>query len=133
MILDGKLKLIYENHYNVTLEKFEQDTFYGDWNTKSYGKVTDFNLMMDENTDGIIEYINLENEKIINSNKNQEYKNTTEVFYCLKGKININVNNECKQLEYGDVAIIEYNDKIEIELNNMEQFNSDIIRTKVNY
>lgn len=133
MILDGKLKLIHENHHSVTLEKFQQDTFYGDWNTKSYGKVTDFNLMLNDNADGFIEYINLENEKIINPYKNDKYNNTTEVFYCIRGKINISINNEREQLEAGDVAIIKNIYNLEIKLNNMDKFNSDIIRTKVNY
>ena len=133
MILDGKLKLIHENHHSVTLEKFQQDTFYGDWNTKSYGKVTDFNLMLNENADGFIEYINLKNEKIINPYKNDKYNNTTEVFYCVRGKINISINNEREQLEAGDVAIIKNIYNLEIKLNNMDKFNSDIIRTKVNY
>ena len=133
MILDGKLKLIHENHHSVTLEKFQQDTFYGDWNTKSYGKVTDFNLMLNDNADGFIEYINLENEKIINPYKNDKYNNTTEVFYCVRGKINISINNEREQLEAGDVAIIKNIYNFEIKLNNMDKFNSDIIRTKVNY
>lgn len=133
MILDGKLKLIHENHHSVTLEKFQQDTFYGDWNTKSYGKVTDFNLMLNENADGIIEYINLEDEKIINAYKKDKYNNTTEVFYCVKGKINISINNKREQLETGDVAIIKNIHDLEIKLNNVDKFNSDIIRTKVNY
>lgn len=133
MILDGKLKLIHENYHSVTLEKFQQDTFYGDWNTKSYGKVTDFNLMLNDNADGFIEYINLENEKIINPYKNDKYNNTTEVFYCVRGKINISINNEREQLEAGDVAIIKNIYNLEIKLNNMDKFNSDIIRTKVNY
>lgn len=133
MILDGKLKLIHENHHSVTLEKFQQDTFYGDWNTKSYGKVTDFNLMLNDNADGFIEYINLKNEKIINPYKNDKYNNTTEVFYCVRGKINISINNEREQLEAGDVAIIKNIYNLEIKLNNMDKFNSDIIRTKVNY
>ena len=133
MILDGKLKLIHENHHSVTLEKFQQDTFYGDWNTKSYGKVTDFNLMLNDNADGFIEYINLENEKIINPYKNDKYNNTTEVFYCVRGKINISINNEREQLEAGDVAIIKNIYNLEIKLNNMDKSNSDIIRTKVNY
>lgn len=133
MILDGRLKLIHENHHSITLEKFQQDTFYGDWNTKSYGKVIDFNLMLNENADGIIEYINLENEKIINVYKDDKYNNTTEVFYCVRGKINISINNERGQLKAGDVAIIKDIHNLKIKLNNVDKFNSDIIRTKVNY
>ncbi len=133
MILDGRLKLIHENHHSVTLEKFQQDTFYGHWNTKSYGKVTDFNLMLNENADGFIEYINLENEKTINVYKDDKYNNTTEVFYCVKGKINISINNERYELKAGDVAIMKNIHNLKIQLNNLDKFNSDIIRTKVNY
>lgn len=133
MILDGRLKLIHENHHSVTLEKFQQDTFYGHWNTKSYGKVTDFNLMLNENADGFIEYINLENEKTINVYKDDKYNNTTEVFYCAKGKINISINNERYELKAGDVAIMKNIHNLKIQLNNLDKFNSDIIRTKVNY
>ena len=133
MILDGKLKLIHENHHDIILEKFDQDTFYGHWNTKSYGKVTDFNLMLNENTNGIIEHVNLENEKTIVYNNNVEYGNLTEVFYIVKGKINISVNNECELLEAGDVAIIKNNDKLNINLKNKDVLSSDIIRTKINY
>lgn len=133
MILDGRLKLIHENHHSVTLEKFQKDTFYGHWNTKSYGKVTDFNLMLNENADGFIEYINLENKKTINVYKDDKYNNTTEVFYCVKGKINISINNERYELKAGDVAIMKNIHNLKIQLNNLDKFNSDIIRTKVNY
>lgn len=133
MILDGKLKLVHENHHEITLEKFDQDTFYGDWNTKSYGKVTDFNLMLNENTDGIIEHINLENERTVDHDNNDKYENWAEVFYIVKGKINISIDNECELLETGDVAIIKNSDKLNINLKNSDIFNSHIIRTKVNY
>ena len=133
MILDGKLKLVHENHHEITLEKFDQDTFYGDWNTKSYGKVTDFNLMLNKNTDGIIEHINLENEKAIDHDNNDKYENWAEVFYIVKGKINISIDDECELLKNGDVAIIKNSDKLNINLKNSDTFNSHIIRTKVNF
>lgn len=133
LILDGKLKLVHENHHSTILEKFDQDTFYGHWNTKSFGKVTDFNLMLNENTDGIIEYINLENEKTIPYEKSKSYENLTEVFYIVKGKINISMDDQCELLEAGDVAIIKNSNKLNITLKNNDTFNSDIIRTKVNY
>lgn len=133
MILEGKLKLVHENQHSVILGKFDQDTFYGDWNTKSYGKVTDFNLMLNENTDGIIEYVDLEDEKIITCSKDNNYENLTEIFYCVKGKINISVDDKYEQLKTGDMAIVKCNDKLSIKLNNKESLNSDIIRTKVIY
>ena len=86
MILDGKLKLIHENYHSVTLEKFQQDTFYGDWNTKSYGKVTDFNLMLNDNADGFIEYINLKNEKIIRDYIFSSSSDSSVFWFCTLAK-----------------------------------------------
>ena len=46
MILDGTLKLEHTGRYKTKiLHKFETDSLIGDWETKGYGKVTDFNLM----------------------------------------------------------------------------------------
>lgn len=46
MILQGKLELIHEGRYSKLLEPYDQDTFSGEWNTRSKGRVTDFNLML---------------------------------------------------------------------------------------
>ena len=45
MILDGILKLKHTGRYTKILHKSETDSFEGDWETKGYGKVMDFNLM----------------------------------------------------------------------------------------
>ncbi len=45
MSLTGPLELTHEGHYSVLLEPFEVDTFMGDWQTVSKGKVIDFNIM----------------------------------------------------------------------------------------
>ena len=43
MVLEGILKLEHEGHHKATLKPLEFDNFKGDWNTKSWGKVTNFN------------------------------------------------------------------------------------------
>jgi environmental stress-induced protein Ves len=45
MILDGELTIQHKNQYDKKLKKFDTDTFSGDWETTSIGKVTDFNVM----------------------------------------------------------------------------------------
>lgn len=133
MILDGKIKLIHENQHSITMEKYQQDTFYGHWNTKSYGKVTDFNLMLNENTDGMVEYINLSNQKGITCDHDNKYENLKEVFYVVNGKVNISIGNESEDIESGDVVVINNNDRLNISVENKWNSNSDLIRTKVNY
>ncbi|MBL4861848.1 MAG: HutD family protein [Crocinitomicaceae bacterium] len=44
-VLEGELHLAHEGHHSVHLKPLEQDTFQGDWMTRSSGKVTNFNVM----------------------------------------------------------------------------------------
>ncbi len=44
--LDGKMKLSHQKKYDLTVEKYEIERFKGDWETFSYGKYKDFNLML---------------------------------------------------------------------------------------
>jgi environmental stress-induced protein Ves len=39
------MTLTHEGHYSRELGAFEQDSFQGDWTTRSRGRVTDFNVM----------------------------------------------------------------------------------------
>jgi uncharacterized protein len=54
MILAGTLKLEHTGRYTKILQKFETDSFEGDWETRGYGKVTDFNLMTTGKLQGTI-------------------------------------------------------------------------------
>src|ERR1017187_5397891 len=45
MVLEGELAIQHKNHYNKQLNKFDTDSFSGDWETISMGKATDFNVM----------------------------------------------------------------------------------------
>lgn len=57
MILSGEMKLEHYGRYSKVLKEFEQDSFMGDWDTISYGKVIDFNLMTKEGCTGRLENI----------------------------------------------------------------------------
>jgi environmental stress-induced protein Ves len=52
MILKGELELIHEGRYTKHLQPYGQDTFSGEWSTRSKGKVTDFNLMLKDGATG---------------------------------------------------------------------------------
>lgn len=56
MILKGELQLIHEGRYTKYLKPFNQDTFSGEWNTRSRGKVTDFNLMLKGGATGSLKH-----------------------------------------------------------------------------
>lgn len=60
MVLSGEMKLEHKGRYSKVLKEFEQDSFMGEWETISYGKVVDFNLMTNNPCTG-----NLQNIKVM--------------------------------------------------------------------
>lgn len=65
MILEGSLKIEHIGNYTKTLHKFETDSFEGDWETRGYGKVTDFNLMTTGKLKGTIYGILMKKDETI--------------------------------------------------------------------
>lgn len=133
MILDGELLLEHQNHYSVKLKQFEQDAFCGDWKTKSYGKVIDFNLMMND-CEGDLEYIcidKLSSKKIIFDNKQREYDHVADVVYVISGEVNISSQDT---LYEGDL-LLSYMQRDEVckELNLINKLNTDtkVIRSTI--
>lgn len=59
MILKGELELIHVGRYTKVLSVYEQDTFSGEWETKSIGKVTDFNLMLKNGAEGSLKHVGM--------------------------------------------------------------------------
>lgn len=137
MILDGKLLLEHKGHHNIKLNKFEQDSFLGDWNTRSFGKVIDFNLMLNIDSVGDIEHIQLNNcRELSYVSSNKEYYNIAQTLYCLNGNIKILVNNDEEViLNDKDLAVVKYKSKenLKIELININEVSSDIIRCIIYY
>lgn len=111
MILNGSLNLHHEGHYSVALSAFDQDRFNGGWQTKSEGKVVDFNLMMNEACDGSMESIRLENGDMAeflfgHSEKCTKFDNVTEAFYCNEGSMKVAIENEAEvTLNQGDFLL----------------------------
>lgn len=131
MILDGELELIHEGRYSKKLKQFDTDQFQGDWNTKSQGKVTDFNLMTTGKNKGFISHIKLPKDNTLNLSKNIH---NVIALYPFKGGINITFNNEIVNLKEKDIALLFINksNKLEItSLNITSTENSDLIISKI--
>lgn len=115
MVLSGKLKLEHEGRYNKVLEKFEQDSFMGEWETISYGKVVDFNLMIKELCISKLEHIEIEPNSSITLELSKKKYNSNKV---LKALYNI---GEYMNIIFGE-ELIEVNKKylvlIELDKND---------------
>ncbi len=128
MILSGELELEHNNgQYRKTLKQFDTDQFLGDWDTKSKGKVIDFNLMTKGSTFGHIHHIN------INPNKQYIIKHKTDynhiAIYSYKGSFNINYLENHFTIKENDFVIINHcTTDISIKTLN----NCDLIISKIN-
>jgi environmental stress-induced protein Ves len=126
MILDGEIKIEHKNQHSKILKKFEQDEFSGDWNTKSYGKAVDFNLMTKGNTTGEIEAISLYQSLDINLKSDFDCYG----FYLYSGKLKLQVNLETYSLSKGDFVTI-LSEKSDCEIKVLTKSFGELILTKI--
>jgi environmental stress-induced protein Ves len=73
--LKGKLTLVHEGRYTKVLEPFEQDQFDGAWNTRSMGKVQDFNVIFNKETSArvIHHHLNSEETKLLKESESWHF------------------------------------------------------------
>lgn len=132
MVLNGELKLTHEKRYSKVLKPFDTDQFLGDWNTKSIGKVTDFNLMTTGKTKGYLSHINILRNDCHKLSLNKEFN--TIALYIYKGEAVIEINNNSNILKEQDILILKTENKKIDELrifNNNSVIESDIIISKI--
>lgn len=125
MVLEGELTINHEGHHSCILRKFEQDRFDGGWITHSQGKVTDFNLMMRQNSNGNIEVLDLE-DKLLVRKIYHGFENMHLVLYCLEGSFNVGDYT----VQDGDALfVLDFNEDIEID--NYDNIKAKIIATQI--
>jgi hypothetical protein len=143
MIIKGELMLEHEGHHNARLKAFEQDSFCGDWTTTSFGKVTDFNLMMAQGCTGKLEAISVkscEDKDILlhnNINEGKGFSLITEAFYIVNGNVDIEkVAKEKISLIKGDLILVtraEEESTSEFKIHSNSEEESNIIRVTIFY
>ena len=126
MILDGEIKIEHKNRYSKTLKKFDQDEFSGNWDTKSCGKATDFNLMTTGNSIGEIKAITLINSIKVNIKNDINFY----ALYVYIGEVKFIFNKKSFAANKGDFLIISPKNN-ELELDIFANIKSEIILTKI--
>ncbi|MGL5755019.1 MAG: HutD family protein [Paraclostridium sp.] len=139
MVIDGELLLKHKNHHEITLNKFDVDSFYGNWDTRSYGKATDFNLMTNKGCSGKLEHINLKSKVFIEDKENIEKSNYRYIFntlYSLNGNFNIELESgKLLKIDEGDLVIVKKRNNCfkKLKLINQLDNNIDIIKSTIYY
>lgn len=139
MAVEGNLMLSHEGRYDVTLKPYDQDSFMGDWMTKSFGKATDFNLMMSEGCSGELNVLSLEGRSLLDFALvpgNKISRNTAYVFYAVNGDMKVKINNEEYDIQRGSlisVMLTEEKQPLEIKLSNKCDREIKIIEAVIHY
>lgn len=139
MIIEGKLVLEHEGHHRSILKPFDQDSFSGSWTTKSYGKVVDFNLMMNEDCEGKLEAIHLEKDQsnTISFDNKKEFSENVQAIYCVNGQIKIKTSiDDIITLNEGDIVLITLKNgfsDLYLKIYNEESRKVDLIRASIYY
>ena len=88
MVLGGELTLEHTGHHSLHLKPLEQDTFSGDWFTRSIGRASDFNVMTKNENRATVEAITLNSEESIIDERNPEI----DFIHVVEGEISIGEN-----------------------------------------
>ena len=92
MVLQGSMDLEHKGQYTKKMEKFEVDNFLGDWESQSYGKVIDFNLMTMGQANGFLESVKLEKNSHFLFQNEAYYQSI--VYYVWKGEAKFSCDNK---------------------------------------
>ncbi|MDF2545937.1 MAG: hypothetical protein K0R93_835 [Anaerosolibacter sp.] len=139
MIIEGELILEHEGHHKSNLKPFDQDHFHGSWKTKSFGKVTDFNLMMTEGCEGELEAVHLEKSqsKSISLDKYKGFLENAQAIYCVNGQVKIEISTDDMIILYpGDILLATYKDAmtdLNLKISNEGESKADLIRASIRY
>ena len=112
MVLQGSTVLTYNGKKSVHLNELEQDSFDGAWTTKSYGKITDYNLMTRKGTAGKVDVIRPEAEAVeMGDTLESDLRRRTHALYCKEGYLIVNAKDGQKMVSPGQLLVMEFGEE----------------------
>ena len=115
MVMEGSAVLTYDGKRSIRLKELEQDSFDGGAKTKSYGKITDFNVMVRKGGDGILDVIRPDSDaKVLGDTLHTERKCTTHALYVKEGYVVVNYNGHMMMAQEGQLLVMEFFDEIPV-------------------
>jgi environmental stress-induced protein Ves len=109
MVTEGQITLDHENKYIKLLNVFDQDSFMGDWKTKTYGSASVFNLMTKENYHGDLIHLHITPKKQIEFKyEASSSKDLVAIcFYVVNGSFKSALNNKVFEVNHNDLLLID--------------------------
>lgn len=108
MVTEGEITIEHEDKYAKLLKSFDQDSFMGDWNTKTYGTASVFNLMTKENYNGELIHLNIMPKKQIEFKYKTSFSKELVAicFYSISGGFKTTINNKSYKVNSNDLLLI---------------------------
>jgi uncharacterized protein len=127
LVLEGSIIINHADQYSKKLDKFDLDTFEGNWKTSAIGTCTDFNLMSTKNNDGGIEAFQLamNYDLLISNGTNSKWL----ILYVYSGKISIEVDNSSIIIENGSVIVFNEENDLQLLIKGVQD--SEVVVSKI--
>ncbi|WP_094605031.1 hypothetical protein SPSIL_018040 [Sporomusa silvacetica DSM 10669] len=141
MVLEGEMRLEHTGHHSSYLKPFDQDSFSGNWTTKSFGKVRDFNLMLAEGSFGKLTAVTLAvqttNTLDIHNPNPDRFPCMTSALYCVDKTLTVSIpTGELYKLTAGDMLLITTKQptaNLPVTVTNTAANQAHIIRSDIYY
>ncbi|MDO4545089.1 MAG: HutD family protein [Bacillota bacterium] len=108
MVLDGEAVLAHGEERSVSLKAMEQDSFDGAIKTKCFGKIRDYNLMVQKGCSGTLTAITAGAEaKPVDVALQEGFSHASYGIYCTAGYIIASVNGETTMIKEGQQLVLD--------------------------
>ncbi len=120
MVLEGEIQIVHKGLYSLDMHKFDTDHFEGDWDTESFGKARDFNLMVKKGSTASLSAIQIKADDIVV--ETLPPKTVLAGFYNVKGNAVLVTDKKEFRMESGDfVLITDPDDRLAISVTSEDQ------------
>ena len=107
MVLEGDVVLAHQDVRVARLRELEQDSFDGGYHTKSFGKITDYNLILAKGNKGFLDVITPgADSQTPETEQYPEYELFTQGYYCRDGFAAITIDGETVMVTPGQQLIV---------------------------
>lgn len=127
-ILEGEIKIMHKDKYEKILKPNDFDTFSGNWNTKSYGKAIDFNLIIKPELTAEIECFNIQKDDVCDLHCKPEFQ--FFFVFLFKGEVLMN-DSENLKLNISDYTLAEFHTDKDIKIRTKALKKSNCVVVKI--
>lgn len=107
MVLEGSVVLAHQDVRVARLQELEQDRFDGAYTTKSFGRITDYNLMVAKGCEGFLDVVAPESEsRSLELGSGEGYEHRSVCLFCRDGFAAVTVDGRTVMVSPGEQLVV---------------------------